>query len=275
MSPAELLRRHFGVYSARFGNIYTSRQLLQTIQRACGTFVPGEDPWRRDDGRWVDPFRPEVEPDGFTSIEALQESRQGHLLAVRRMLESMDVLVFTLGLTETWRARVDGAVFPLAPGVVAGRFDAGRHEFVNLTVADVREDLEAVLEQIAQVNPSARMILTVSPVPVAASYPGDHVLSANTYSKSVLRAAAGEIARSHSRCSYFPSYEIITGMYNRGGYFEPDLRSITPAGVEHVMRVFLRQHAARSSTIGPDDDRLREARTLRDVVCEEARLGQL
>ena len=31
----------------------------------------------------------------------------------------LDVFVFTLGLTEAWVAKADGAVFPLAPGVVS------------------------------------------------------------------------------------------------------------------------------------------------------------
>ena len=31
---------NFGVFSARFGNIYTIRQLLQLFQRAYGLFVP-------------------------------------------------------------------------------------------------------------------------------------------------------------------------------------------------------------------------------------------
>ena len=41
-------------------------------------------------------------------------------------------------------------------------------------------------------NPKARLVLTVSPVPLAATASGSHVLPATIYSKSVLRAAAQE-----------------------------------------------------------------------------------
>ena len=42
--PPDLQAPHgYGIYSARFGNIYTARQLLQLIQRAYGEFVPVED----------------------------------------------------------------------------------------------------------------------------------------------------------------------------------------------------------------------------------------
>ena len=37
---------------------------------------------------------------------------------------------------------------------------------------------------------------------------------------------------------YFPSYEIITGNFNEGRYFESDRRNIKPEGVAHVMRLF-------------------------------------
>jgi hypothetical protein len=94
------------------------------------------------------------------------------------------------------------------------------------------------------VNPKARLILTVSPVPLAATYSEEHVLVATTYSKSVLRVAAETTARAHEGVQYFPSYEIITGAYARGKYFAQDLRSVTDEGVSHVMQVFMNRMIA-------------------------------
>jgi hypothetical protein len=51
------------------------------------------------------------------------------------MFETLDVLVFTFGLTESWRNRADGAIFPLAPGVAGGEFHGDRYEFVNFSAA--------------------------------------------------------------------------------------------------------------------------------------------
>ncbi len=249
LTTDEAQRRNYGVFSARFGNIYTARQLLQLFDRAYGHYAPEENYWVRDDGKLVDPFRPQVEPDGFATLEALQADREKHFAAVRDMFESLDVLVFTLGLTESWLSRADGAVFPLAPGVVAGQMDAARYEFVNFPVADVVADLKGFIGRLMGVNPKAKMLITVSPVPLIATYQDRHVLVSTTYSKSVLRAAAEEISLQHSMCEYFPSYEIITGSYTRGAYFDSDLRAVKPEGVEHVMRLFL-QHYAAESTAG-------------------------
>jgi hypothetical protein len=87
----------------------------------------------------------------------------------------MNVLVFTLGLTETWRSMADGAVFPLAPGVAGGEMDFSRYAFVNFQMNDVVADLDRFLTLLQKVNPHARTILTVSPVPLAATYEHQHV----------------------------------------------------------------------------------------------------
>src|SRR3546814_9662650 len=73
-----------------------------------------ENAWLREDGRWVDSLRPQIEPAGFESAEAVEHSRKSHIECAREAFESCDIFVFTLGLTETWRSRVDGTVFPVA-----------------------------------------------------------------------------------------------------------------------------------------------------------------
>jgi hypothetical protein len=262
------------VFSARYGNIYTARQLVQLFDRAYGRFVPHDRSWLRADGRYVDPFRPQIAPAGFASRGEVDRCRESHLAAVRRMFEELNVFVFTLGLTEAWRSRVDGAVYPVAPGVVAGAFDADRHEFVNFTVAEVTQDLQAFVDRLLGVNPGARMILTVSPVPLRATYEERHVLVATTYSKSVLRVAAEEIRVRNAMCEYFPSFEIITGPQARGAYFDEDLRTVRPAGVAHVMRLFLSHYASKPEpTYHPDDLASQNAR-LCAVLCDEEAISR-
>ena len=270
----EALRRNYGVYSARFGNLYTARQLSQLFERAYGAFVPADDAWLRADGRYVDPFRPQIEPDGYDSIESVAISRALHLRAVREMFESMNLLIFTLGLTEAWRSKADGAVFPLAPGVAGGQMDASRYEFINFQVQDVIADLEHFLTLLQGVNPQARVVLTVSPVPLIATYEPQHVLVAATYSKSVLRVAANEICTRYEHCAYFPSYEIITGNYARGAYFEPDLRTISRNGVDHVMRLFLKHYFDERRAGEADSALLNELNAINDIVCEEEAIGR-
>jgi hypothetical protein len=147
-------------------------------------------------------------------------------------------VVFTLGLTEAWRERMSGAVFPVAPGVAAGSFDARDHEFINFKVAEVVSDLGLWCDRLRLLNPRVRIILTVSPVPLAATAENENVWVATTLSKSILRVAAAETISTRPNVDYFPSYEIITAPSVRGRYYEDDARSINRIGVAHVMRVF-------------------------------------
>ena len=127
------------------------------------------------------------------------------------------------------------------------------------------------------------MILTVSPVPLIATMENRSVLVSTTYSKSVLRVAAEVVAKRYDFVAYFPSYEIITGGFNRGSYFAEDLRSVTEAGVAHVMRLFMRHYAdeAQSSPVrGPGelDRQAVEAHTsfmekAATVICDEEALA--
>lgn len=231
---------NYGVFSARFGNIYTSRQLDQLFRRAYGTFAPEDVVWERPDGRLVDPLRPTIQPGGFATREELLADRTQHLAAVRRAFEEVSVFIFTLGLTECWVSKADGAVFPLAPGVAGGTYDPERHAFVNLSVADVIEEMTRFITNLRSVNPAAVFILTVSPVPLAATALDRHVLVSTAYSKAVLRVAAETLASSLPQVHYFPSYEIVTAPFSRGRYYSDDLRSVTEAGVEHVMSLFFR-----------------------------------
>jgi len=272
-------QRGFYDFSARYGNLYTSRQLVQLFDRAYGKFKPAEEHWALEGGRVCDPFRPRIEPDGFTSLQELRQDRARHLKAVRDMFEQLDVFVFTLGLTECWISKQDGAAFPLAPGVAGGRFDPSRHAFVNLGAEEITADLRVFIEKLRGVNPKARVILTVSPVPLAATYEDEHVLVSTTYSKSVLRVAAETIRRSHEGVYYFPSYEIITGAYARGKYFAADLRSVTEEGVSHVMQVFMQRMAgagtgAVAASDQADDAKMDEMEALADANCDEILLAR-
>lgn len=275
LDPAIAERFHYGVFSARYGNIYTARQLLQLFQRAYGTFTPADDCWEQG-GRFFDPFRPQIQPNGFATRAEYDSDRVQHFAAVRRAFEEMDVFVFTLGLTECWVSSEDGAAYPVCPGTAAGVFDASRHAFVNFSVDDVVADFSAFLEALRSVNPTIRVVLTVSPVPLQATALDRHVLVSTAYSKAVLRVAAEMLARTPN-VAYFPSYEIVTSAFSRGAYFAPDLRNVTEEGVDHVMRVFFAGMTDEASEPPPqppepEPDPVREAVRVFKALCDEDRL---
>ena len=264
----ERLARNFGVFSARYGNVYTVRQAVQLFDRAFGHFVPSEKVWKLGDG-FVDPYRPQIEPEPWPTIELVEASREEHLEPVRRLFLESDVLVFTLGLTETFMSNIDGSVFPVAPGVSGGYFDSQKYSFVNFSVSEVTDDLRTFIAKVREVNPAIRFVLTVSPVPLIATYEPRHVLVSTTISKAILRVAAHEVSTSMDHVEYFPSYEIISGSALGSRYFDTDLRQVRQVGVDHVMRVFER-HFLGSGDAQPTTS-VHDARDVSNqhVVCDE------
>jgi hypothetical protein len=263
---------NYDSFSARYGNLYTARQLRQLIDRSYGRFSPISGAWQRQDGMFVDPFRPQVEPDGYVNPTEVALDRLHHLAAVQSALENADVFIFTLGLTEAWLDKRDGAVFPVAPGVAGGVFDPSIHEFRNFTVAETVNDMLYSVDQIKAVNPDVRVLLTVSPVPLNATYEPRHVLQSTVYSKSVLRVAAQELIEARTFVDYFPSYEIITSPQARGRYFANDMRTIEDAGVNHVMDVFFSHYARDAEKRG--DVRASNHQSVSDITVSVAERQQ-
>ncbi|PTQ75763.1 GSCFA domain-containing protein [Celeribacter persicus] len=270
--PREVLNRYgYALYSARYGNIYTVRQMVQLLREAQGEFKPAEPVWERD-GCYVDAQRPNVEPGGLATPEHVMEARTVHLRRVLRAVRRADVFVFTLGLTEVWFHRDTGTVYPTAPGTLAGTYDPEVFAFHNFSLPEVRDDLEELRTRLMTLRPDIRMLLTVSPVPLTATATGGHVMPATAYSKATLRAAAGEVAGKYDNVDYFPSYELVTNPAAGGRFYKENLRSVTEEGVAAAMRMFFMAHAPEAETAPhvsrkqPEDDGLEEA----DLVCEEA-----
>lgn len=263
------LARSFGwrIFSARYGNIYLAEQLLQIAQEAYGLVTPAEPVWEKN-GRFYDAMRPSVEPEGLSSAAEVMAQRAEHLAAVRTMFETMDLFIFTFGLTEGWVHRESGTVYPTAPGTIAGTYDPDVYVFKNYRAAEVRKAFLAFRALIREKNPGVKFLITVSPVPLTATATKNHVLAATTYSKSVLRAVAGELSENRD-IDYFPSYELIAAPFSRGFFYSPNLRTVETQGVHSVMRVFFDQHRlpkkapAAKKTRPPAKD---------EIVCEEAML---
>ncbi|WP_157960223.1 GSCFA domain-containing protein [Albibacillus kandeliae] len=256
----------YGLFSARYGNIYTARQMRQLLDDAIDGRVHDTAIWESE-GRFYDALRPGVEPEGMDSPDEVVAHRLSHLAAVASVVASMDVFVLTLGLTESWIDRDSGLVFPSAPGVIAGAYDSTAHGFVNFGFAEVMDDLRAVIAVLRMVRADLRVILTVSPVPLTATATGGHVLSATTYSKSVLRAVAGELAATDPLVDYFPSYEIVAGLPFGPANYQKNLRNVSDAAVARVMDLFFAAHDLSREASDETDRPIRE-----EEACEEALL---
>ena len=160
-------------------------------------------------GKIQDPYRRVILYDSVSEAEA---GFADHVRHSRRALSRARLLILTLGLTEIWEDRRDGAVIclPAGPYVNEGG-DMSRYRFRVSRCAENLAGLERIHAIMAHHNPDCHLLVTVSPVHLWATFRRDaDVISASCNSKSTLRAAADEFAAGHDNVIYFPAFEMAT-----------------------------------------------------------------
>lgn len=231
-------------FSLRYGNIYTVKQLMQLLQRASGTLAVDAPAAVDKNGRLRNLLRPGVL--SYSSLDILRADDAAHLQNVRRLLGEADLFIFTLGLTEYWRDLALDLALPSTPGCGYGEYDPARHHFHNASLVEVVNELVQVFALLHGINPAIRVLLTVSPVPLVATYEPMSAIEATFYSKSVLRQAITHAMASWpvKNVDYFPSYEIVTNPHVIAENFESDMRGISAVGVQRVMSNFRARYIA-------------------------------
>jgi len=137
-------------------------------------------------------------------------------LATRDAFLATEFFIITLGLSEVWEDSVTKEVFWRA--VPLNKYDKDRHVFRVLTMDETKAKIRKVYDLIRKYVPDAKVLFTLSPIPLAATFREISCITANSVSKSILRASLDEFLRDRSddlrkRLFYFPSYEIISELF--------------------------------------------------------------
>ncbi len=178
-----------------------------------------------------DPFRRNI----IYNKETFKQNFARHRKKSYEALTGAEVIILTLGLIETWRDKRDKMTYYRVPSPKI--YDPNIHEFYVQNIQDCERDLSEIHRLLKQHNPKAKIIVTVSPVPLFATFRTDvDAVTANTLSKSTLRVVAEYFSQHHQNVYYFPSYEIVTqGIPNP---YEKDNRHVTKDTINKVMEVF-------------------------------------
>ena len=159
-------------------------------------------------------------------------------------------VIVTLGLVEAWYDEKAGLYLNAAPPAAALRIEPDRFRLDVLGHDEVLAALEQLWGLIRRhASQKVRMLLTVSPVPLKATYTEHDVLIANSYSKSVLRAAAGTLAAAYPEVDYFPSYEAAT-LTARSTAFLEDNRHVATELVDALMDAVIRTYVPQAPKTG-------------------------
>ena len=197
------------------------------------------------DGLWQDPQL--IQASGLLPLERTILRRE---LVQRSIREFADcrLVILTLGLAEAWFDEETGLYFNAAPVAAAVRRHPGRFRLDVLAYEDILDSLERIHALLkARGHPDVKVLLTVSPVPLKATFSGEDAITANTYSKAVQRAACSAFTQRHDDVDYFPSYEIVA-MSDRELAFERDNLHVTHSLVRHITGEVLGAYAPEVDT---------------------------
>jgi hypothetical protein len=126
----------------------------------------------------------------------------------REVFEAVDGIVLTVGLAEVWFDEPSGGVF--WRGVPKSLYDPARHKCRVSSVAENRANLGHIVHAVRGLRPELPIIVTLSPVPLKATFGAGSIMAADCVSKSTLRVAIHELMQEHlPGVHYWPSFEIV------------------------------------------------------------------
>lgn len=229
--------------SAAWERLYNTFSMRQIFEYTFETWRPQLRWWiAPQSGTVQDPYRRIIL---YGSMDEAESDFAAHRVCSRKALETAEVLILTLGLTEIWEDREDGSVIclPSGPYVNEGG-NMSRYRFRVSRFGENLENLERIHQLMARYNPECRLLITVSPVHLWATFRQDmDVISASCNSKATLRAVADEFVARHENAVYFPAFEmaaIYRPLMNQPVFAEGrENFHVNQDTVEFIMREFL------------------------------------
>lgn len=164
-------------------------------------------------------------------------SRRAEIDTLYKQIKQCRLIMLTPGLIEAWWDNAASCYTNRTiPRSLAEKF-GDRFELHVLSYEEVFTALMSVVKLLKKHCPAdVRIFISVSPVPLAATFTKMDVLTANTYSKSVLRAAVEQVVAECGNVEYFPSYESIS-LSSRDEVFGDDYIHVKDEAVrENILR---------------------------------------
>ena len=126
-------------------------------------------------------------------------------------IKDSDVFILTLGVAPAFFDRATGAFVLPRPTALNSRVLAEKYEYRNTTVKENVDNALYLINFMRRVSPDIKIIVTVSPVPIIASFGNASCVQADCLSKSTMRVAAHEIVNGSglTNIHYWPSFEVF------------------------------------------------------------------
>jgi hypothetical protein len=155
----------------------------------------------------------ELLPPGWSKENALQ------------IIRNSDVFILTLGVAPAFFDRATGDFVLPRPSGLNSRVLAEKYLFRTTSVQENVDNVLYLIEFIRKMSPDMKIVVTVSPVPLLASFEYESAVQADCLSKSTMRLVAHEVVNNSklSNILYWPSFEVFRWAgSNASNYYAAD-----------------------------------------------------
>ncbi len=210
-----------------FGTLYNPLSIAAAVQRLItGEAIAGNTLFSHN-GVWNSyQFHSRYSlPDKQAAIDAMNS----RIAQGQAALKTCSALIITLGTAMVYRLRSTGEV-------VANCHKVPQHEFTRqmATMQQMSQALMQIVTSFHKLNPTAKVIFTVSPIRHIADG-----LDVNSLSKAMLRVAVNEVMlRQPDVVEYFPAYEIMLDDLRDYRFYATDMVHPSDLAIEYIWQAF-------------------------------------
>jgi|GEM_PF-1552660 len=236
----------FGEDTSSILNKYTPPAIFQEVEFNARHVEAGKESlsyedvqglFIEEDGRVID-----GQLHGYVPVEIERAvERRNEIYRLYRALFAAKTVVITLGYIECWFDKKSNLFIQGLP-TASMRKDTGRYFFVQMGYEACFDYVSKAIDIIRRLNPGVNILLTTSPISLNKTFSSDDVITANMFSKSILRAVSGEITRQRDYVDYFPSFESVM-LTRRHDIFDADLSHVRSDFVGKIMAAVVRAYA--------------------------------
>jgi len=206
-------------------NEYNVGTILQRIESVIQNFFYGDKGVEKvGEDKYIDLFlHMHQEPVTLNRLLA----RRKEIDNLYAQLINCDSVIITMGLTECWYDVQDQCYLNKAPSKKLATSNPERYQFHRMDVDDVLSRMARAIKLLNNIS-KKKILLTVSPVALEATFMENNAVMANSYSKAALRVVAELLKEQFDNIDYFPSYEIamsagLSGLWSDNLHVNQDL----------------------------------------------------
>ena len=128
-----------------------------------------------------------------------------------QIIKDSNVFILTLGVAPAFFDRATGDFVLPRPSALNSRVLAEKYRYRTTSVQENVDNVLYLINFVRSISPKIKIVVTVSPVPLVASFEYESAVQADCLSKSTMRLVAHEVVNNSNieDIVYWPSFEVF------------------------------------------------------------------